>query len=87
MNDVGQPAPGEPLPPVATDSQYKKKGLALGDYAERFALVGAWIVVIIVFSNPGAEHVLQYSQLHHDVRYPDDPGHAGSGSAHPADGR
>ena len=50
MNDVGHPAPGTPLPPVATDSQYKKKGLTVGDYVERFALVGAWIVVIIVFT-------------------------------------
>ena len=50
MNDVRVPAPGEPLPPVTGETEYKRKGLTFGDYAERLALIVAWIVVIVVFS-------------------------------------
>jgi len=50
MNQVSAGAAGELLPPTASEPQHQKKGLNLGDYTERFALVGAWIVVIIVFS-------------------------------------
>ncbi len=50
MNQVSPGAAGEPLEPVERGPQPTKKGLNLGDYAERFALVGAWLVVIVVFS-------------------------------------
>lgn len=49
MNQPSAGAPGEMLPPVE-DHQYRKKGLTFGDYLERFALIIAWVVVIIVFS-------------------------------------
>jgi ribose transport system permease protein len=50
MSQVSPGAEGESLEPVERGPQPTKKGLNLGDYAERFALVGAWLVVIIVFS-------------------------------------
>lgn len=50
MNQVSPGAAGELLPPTASEPQHQKKGLSLGDYTERLALVGAWIVVIVVFS-------------------------------------
>lgn len=50
MSQVNPGAEGESLEPVERGPQPTKKGLNLGDYAERFALVGAWLVVIIVFS-------------------------------------
>jgi ribose transport system permease protein len=50
MNQVSAGAPGEALPPVANEPQHQKRGFKLGDYAERYALVIAWIIVIVVFS-------------------------------------
>jgi ribose transport system permease protein len=50
MNQVNSGPPGEPLPPVASDSQPRKRGFRPSDYGERVALIGAWMVVIVVFS-------------------------------------
>jgi ribose/xylose/arabinose/galactoside ABC-type transport system permease subunit len=50
MNQVSTGAPGEMLPPVKDEPQHHKKGITLGDYTERFALIIAWVVVIVVFS-------------------------------------
>jgi ribose transport system permease protein len=50
MNQVSPGSAGGPLEPVENRPQPAKKSLNLGDYAERFALVGAWLVVIVVFS-------------------------------------
>ena len=50
MNQVSAGAPGEALPPVANEPQHQKRGFKLGDYAERYALVIAWIIVVVVFS-------------------------------------
>jgi ribose transport system permease protein len=50
MNLVSPGAAGEPLQPPANEPRGNKKRLNLGDYTERFALIGAWIVVIVVFS-------------------------------------
>lgn len=48
--EVSPGAPGELLPPIATEPPRQKKGFSVGDYVERLALVIAWLVVIIVFS-------------------------------------
>ena len=50
MNQVSPGAPGEMLPPAASEPQHRKKGFSVGDYVERFALVIAWLVVIVLFS-------------------------------------
>jgi ribose transport system permease protein len=51
MKQVSADAPGEALPPVANEpQQQKKRGFKIGDYAERYALIIAWIIVVVVFS-------------------------------------
>jgi ribose transport system permease protein len=50
MNQASAGAPGEMLPPVEEDRHYRKKSLTFGDYLERFALIIAWVVLIIVFT-------------------------------------
>jgi ribose transport system permease protein len=51
MKQVSVDAPGEALPPVANEpQQQKKRGFKIGDYAERYALIIAWIIVVVVFS-------------------------------------
>jgi ribose transport system permease protein len=50
MNQVSAGTPGELLPPVENAHERRRKGLTLGDYIERLALIIAWIIVIVVFS-------------------------------------
>ena len=50
MNQVSTGTPGEMLPPVENEPQRHRKGLTLGDYVEAFALIIAWVIVIVVFS-------------------------------------
>ena len=42
--------PGEPLPSLEVQSRQQKRGFSVGDFVERFALVIAWIIVLVVFS-------------------------------------
>ena len=50
MNQVSPGPAGEPLQPVPSDSQHVRRGFRLADYGERVALLGAWVVVIVVFA-------------------------------------